>query len=79
MNFEEFENQAFFYVIGALDEQELKAFAEARQKFAERAEDFINECRKLTSVITLSLQPHSPAPETKRKLLERIHRTMDHG
>lgn len=79
MNFEEFENQTLFYVIGALDEEELKAFEEARKTFGQRAEDFIHECESMTAVIALSLLPHSPAPESKDRLLEKIHEMMDHG
>lgn len=35
MNFEEFENLARLYVVGALDEHEMDCFLEARREWAE--------------------------------------------
>ena len=60
MSFEEFENKARLYVVGALEGEEFDDFAEARRDYGERAEDFINECRKLNAVFALSLRPHAP-------------------
>jgi hypothetical protein len=79
MNFEEFENLARLYVVGALEDGEEEAFHEARQEFGRRGEDLIAEFRKLNSVFALSLQPHPPHPDTKRKLLRAIRRTMHAG
>ncbi|MEA3187030.1 MAG: hypothetical protein QOD99_860 [Chthoniobacter sp.] len=76
MNFEEFENKARLYVVGALEAEEFDEFAERRRQFGERAEAFINECRKLNSVFALSLRPHAPKPETRARLLEQIRETM---
>jgi hypothetical protein len=79
MNFEEFENLARLYVVGALEDGEEEAFHEARQEFGGRAEEVIAEFRKLNSVFALSLRPHPPHPETKRKLLRAIRQTMRGG
>jgi hypothetical protein len=79
MNFEEFENLARLFVVGALEDGEEEAFHEARQEFGRRAEDVIAEFRKLNSVFALSLRPHPPHPETKRKLLQAIRQTMRGG
>jgi hypothetical protein len=76
MNFEEFENLARLYVVGALEDDEEEAFREARAEFGERAEELIAEFRQLNSVFALSLRPHPPHPETKRKLLREIRKTM---
>lgn len=78
MNFDQFENLARLYVVGALDSEELDEFAAARKEFGERAECFVNECRKLNSVFALSLRPHPPRPEIKRRLLEQIREAMQH-
>jgi hypothetical protein len=77
MNFEEFENLARLYVVGALEDGEEEAFLEAREEFGDRAEAVVAEYRKLNSVFALSLQPHPPHPDTKRKLLWAIRQTID--
>ncbi|HEX4084847.1 MAG TPA: hypothetical protein VHY22_08050 [Chthoniobacteraceae bacterium] len=76
MNFEEFENLARLYVVGALEDGEDEAFRDARQEFGERAESTIAEFRQLNSVFALSLLPHPPHPDTKRKLLEAIRQSI---
>jgi|SRR5215210_5442074 len=77
MNFDEFEHLARLYVVGALDEEEMDRFIEARRQFGEKAEASINEFRRLNSVFALSLRPHAPRPETKGTLLQRIHDALD--
>jgi hypothetical protein len=79
MNFEEFENLARLYVVGALEDGEEEAFQEARQEFGTRAEDLIAEFHQLNSVFALSLRPHPPHPDTKRKLLRAIRQSMHGG
>jgi hypothetical protein len=78
MNFEEFENLARLYVVGALEEGEEDAFIEARGDFGERAEAVIAEFRQLNSIFALSLRPHPPHPDTKRKLLQAVRQSI-HG
>jgi ferric-dicitrate binding protein FerR (iron transport regulator) len=72
MSFEEFQQQARLYVVGALDEEETREFQRWRQQFGAEAEEFINECRKLNSVFALSLRPRPANPETKKNLLDKI-------
>jgi hypothetical protein len=79
MSFEEFENQARLYVVGALDTEETELFRAARGKFGQQAEAFINECRKLNSVFALSLRPKPPEPSTREKLLAQIRRLSENG
>ena len=76
MNFQEFENLARLYVVGALEDGEDEAFQDARLGFGERAEELIAEFRQLNSVFALSLRPHPPHPDTKRKLLQAIRQSM---
>jgi len=78
MKFEEFEKLARLYVVGALEDGEEEAFEEARQDFGERAEEILAQFHQLNSVFALSLRPHPPHPDTKRKLLEAIRQSM-HG
>ena len=78
MSFEEFENLARLYVVGAMEDGEEEAFLEARKDFGDRAEELIAEFRQLNSVFALSLRPHPPHPDTKRKLLRAILESM-HG
>jgi len=79
MNFEEFENLARLYVVGALEDGEEEAFQDARLDFGETGEDLIAEFRQLNSVFALSLQPHPPHPDTKRKLLQAIRHSIHNG
>ena len=72
MSFEEFQSLARMYVVGALDEDELTAFEQARQEHGEEAERCIAECERLASAFALSLQPQKPAPHARRDLLSRI-------
>ena len=76
MSFEEFENLARLYVVWALEDGEEEAFQEARADFGERAEEVIAEFHQLNSVFALSLRPHPPHPDTKRKLLQAIRQSM---
>jgi hypothetical protein len=41
MNFEEFQNRARLYVIGALEDGETEEFEQAKVRFGQEAEDFI--------------------------------------
>jgi hypothetical protein len=45
-------------------------------EFGERAEEISAEFRQLNSVFALSLQPHPPHPDTKRKLLQAIRQMI---
>ena len=79
MSFEDFENLARLYVVGALEEDEMGEFREARSGFGEKAEEIITECRKLNAAFALSLHPREPHPETKGKLLAQIRRSIGEG
>jgi hypothetical protein len=76
MSFEEFENQARLYVVGALDDTEMTAFDDARQEFGARAEAFITECRRLNAAFALSLRPRAPKVDAKEKLMNLIQKSL---
>jgi hypothetical protein len=76
MSFEEFENQARLYVVGALDDSEMTSFDDARQQFGSRAEAFITECRRLNAAFALSLRPKAPKVDAKEKLMSLIQKSL---
>lgn len=69
MNFEQFQNQSRLYVIGALEEEELAEFEEARKKFGKKAEDFITKCYALHEAFALSLRPAKSSAAIKERLM----------
>jgi hypothetical protein len=72
MNFEEFQNQARLYVIGALEAQETEAFELARKKFGRRADDYIAECYSLHEAFALSLRPAKSSEALKERLMTMV-------
>lgn len=72
MNFEEFQNRARLYVIGALEDGETEEFENARQKFGSRAEDFITECYSLHEAFALSLKPAKSSEAIKSRLMSMV-------
>jgi len=72
MSFEEFQNSARLYVIGALEPEELQDFEAARKQYGAAAEDFINQCYSLHEAFALSLKPAKAAAAIKDKLMELV-------
>lgn len=72
MSFEEFQNRARLFVIGALDADEMAEFEEARRKFGDKAEAFIAECYSLNEAFALSLKPARAADAIKARLMEMV-------
>lgn len=72
MSFEEFQNQARLYVIGALEDGELREFEDARGHFGQEAEDLIAECYRLHEVFALSLRPARTSDAIKERLMEMV-------
>ena len=79
MSFEEFENKARLYVLGALDEDDMTDFERARVHFGRKAEWAIAECERLNSMFALSLRPTPPKPATKERLLDMIQSALHRG
>jgi hypothetical protein len=72
MNFDEFQNQARLYVIGALEPEELQAFEQARKDFGQKAEDFIGECYSMHEAFALSLRPAKSSDSLKDRLMSMV-------
>lgn len=69
MSFDEFQNRARMYVIGALEPEETEEFEEARKQYAQQAEDFIAQCYDLHEAFALSLQPEKSSDGLKDRLM----------
>jgi len=72
MRFEEFQNCARLYVIGALEPEELQDFDAARKQYGSAAEDFINQCYGLHEAFALSLKPAKASSAIKDKLMSMV-------
>jgi hypothetical protein len=72
MSFEDFQNRARLYVIGALEPNELDEFEEARKDWGQKAEDFIGECYALHEAFALSLRPAKSSAAMKERLMARV-------
>jgi len=72
MSFEEFQNCARLYVIGALEPEELQDFEAARKQYGSAAEDFINQCYGLHEAFALSLKPAKASSAIKEKLMSMV-------
>ena len=72
MNFDEFQNSARLYVIGALEQEETEEFEEARKQFGPKAENFIGECYNLHEAFALSLQPAKSSDALKQRLMSMV-------
>jgi hypothetical protein len=72
MSFDEFQNRARLYVIGALDDGECREFEEARREFGEPAEAFITECYRLHEAFALSLRPAKSSDALKERLMKMV-------
>jgi hypothetical protein len=72
MNFNEFQNQARLYVIGALESEELDEFENARKKFGKKGEEFITKCYALHEAFALSLRPAKASSAIKERLMAMV-------
>jgi hypothetical protein len=72
MSFDEFENQARLYVIGALEPEETEEFEKARRQFGQKAEDTIAQCYELHEAFALSLQPAKSSSALKDRLMKMV-------
>ena len=78
MNFDEFQNRARLYVIGALEADELELFEAARKDFGKKGEDFINECYALHEAFALSLKPAKASSALKDRLMSMVKERKQH-
>jgi hypothetical protein len=74
MSFEEFQNQARLYVIGALEAEETEAFELARKQFGQKAEDYIVQCYDMHEAFALSLRPAKSSDALKERLMTMVRK-----
>jgi hypothetical protein len=72
MNFEEFQNQSRFYVVGALEPWEVEEFERDREKFGKKAEDFVTQCYALHEAFALSLRSLKASAAMKEQLMSMV-------
>ena len=72
MNFEEFQNQSRFYVVGALEFGEVEEFEREHEKFGKKAEDFITQCYALHEAFALSLRSLKASAAIKEQLMSMV-------
>jgi len=72
MSFEEFQNQARLYVIGALEAEETEGFELARKEFGQKAEDYIADCYSMHEAFALSLRPAKSSDALKERLMSMV-------
>jgi hypothetical protein len=72
MNFEEFQNQSRFYVVGALEFGEVEEFEREHEKFGKKAEDFIRQCYALHEAFALSLRSLKACAAIKEQLMSMV-------
>jgi len=72
MSFDEFQNQARLYVIGALEPEELEEFELARKDLGQQAEDFIAKCYSMHEAFALSLRPAKSSDALKERLMSMV-------
>jgi hypothetical protein len=69
MSYEDFQNRARLYVIGALEPDEIEDFETARKSYGQQAEEFIAECYNLHEAFALSLRPEKTSEALKDRLM----------
>ena len=72
MSFDEFQNRARLYVIGALEPEDTEEFEKARKEYAQQAEDFIAKCYDLHEAFALSLKPEKTSDALKQRLMAMV-------
>src|SRR5215467_6446156 len=73
MNFEEFQNQSRFYVVGALEAGEVEEFEREREKFGKQAQDFVTQFYALQAVHWSTWQ------DLAVRYAEKNRNSKDHG
>jgi hypothetical protein len=79
MSFEEFQNSARLYVIGALEPDQLQDFEAARKQYGAAAEEFINQCYSLHEAFALSLKPARASAAIKDRLMAMVRERSERG
>jgi len=72
MNFEEFQNQSRFYVVGALELGEVEEFEREREKFGKKAEEVVTQCYASHEAFALSLRSLKASAAIKEQLMSMV-------
>ena len=72
MNFEKFQDQSRFYVVGALEPGEVEEFEREHEKFGKKAEDFVRQCYALHEAFALSLRSLKASVAIKEQLMSMV-------
>ena len=72
MSFDDFQNKARLYVIGALEPEELEDFEQARKDLGQKGEDYITECYSMHEAFALSLRPAKSSDALKERLMTMV-------
>ena len=74
MTFEEFQNHARLYAIGALYSNEVEEFEQATTAFRAKAETFIRDCFALRDAFALSLRRPASREALKTRITSMVRR-----
>jgi hypothetical protein len=72
MNFEEFQNQSRFYVVGDWSLGKWKNLKESGKSSAKKAEDFVTQCYALHEAFALSLRSLKASAAIKEQLTSMV-------
>jgi hypothetical protein len=72
MDFDELQNYAPLYVIGALEPAEIKDFEEGLEKFGEKAKHLVRHCHALQESFALRLRPRKSLVRLKERVISRV-------
>ena len=79
MNFEEFQNRAPLYVLGALDTGEMAEVEEAKREFGQKAKDCIRKCYASRDAFALTLRPAEVSVALKERLMSMVRERQQRG
>jgi hypothetical protein len=72
MDFDEFQNYAPLYVIGALEPAEIKDFEEGLERFGEKAKGLVRHCYALHESFALRVRPRKSLVTLKERVMSRV-------
>ena len=72
MDFDEFQNYAPLYVIGALEPAEIKDFEEGLERFGEKAKGLVRHCYALHESFALRVRPRKSLVTMKERVISRV-------
>ena len=77
MNFEKFQNQSQFYVVGALEPREVEEFEREREKLGKKAEDVVTQCYASHEGFALSLRSPKDSAAIEDQLMSMVRQRKE--